>query len=143
MTPLKILLFLPLPKPPSSCCNLLCTSLTALVAVQPEADLLRNWASFTCKLPNSNPVLVFFTVCTAECADLPELLQQNTHFETLCLSLYPRYSILSMCGVMNQKIINICYCSHFSANNNGIQPIIIRLQRKAGFLPISHFWHIA
>ena len=45
-----------------------------LVTVQPGADLLRNWASFACKLPNSNPVLVFFTVCTAECADLPELL---------------------------------------------------------------------
>ena len=45
-----------------------------MVTVQPRADLLRNWASFACKLPNSNPVLVFFTVCTAECADLLELL---------------------------------------------------------------------
>ena len=45
------------------------------VTGQPEADLLRNPASFACKLPNSNPVLVFFTVCTAECADLAELLQ--------------------------------------------------------------------
>ena len=30
------------------------------------------------KLPNFNPVLVFFTVCTAECADLPKLLP-STH----------------------------------------------------------------
>ena len=49
-----------------------------VVAVQPGADLLRNPASFACKLPNSNPVLVFFTVCTAECADLPELLLNVT-----------------------------------------------------------------
>ena len=52
------------------------------------ADLLRNGASFACKLPHSSPVLFFYTVCTAECADLPELLRIVTFMAAFQYAFY-------------------------------------------------------